>query len=138
MAIKAKLESPSLARIRSHWSSLCEGIGERRAGSDGDQGAAEYILGQFRALGLEGVQGESFPCVCVAEAHAEMAIGRGTALQRVPARVLAGSPGIPGNGQVEAELKWIEMPEQAERHFAPALRGKVVVLFGPMPTRADL
>jgi aminopeptidase YwaD len=138
MAIRAKLESPSVERIRSHWSNLCERIGERRAGSGGDLAAAEYILGQFRALGLEGVQSESFPCVCVAEAHAEMAIGRGTALQRVPARVLAGSPGIPGNGQVEAELVWIEMPEQAERHFGPALRGKVVVLFGPMPTRADL
>jgi Iap family predicted aminopeptidase len=30
------------------------------------------------------------------------------------------------------------MPEQAERLFQPSLRGKVVVLFGPMPTRADL
>jgi hypothetical protein len=67
-----------------------------------------------------------------------MSLGKGTKLQRVPARALAGSPGIPGSGQVQAELVWIEMPEQAERHFGPALRGKVVVLFGPMPTRADL
>jgi hypothetical protein len=30
------------------------------------------------------------------------------------------------------------MPEQAERLFQPSLRGKVVALVGPMPTRADL
>jgi hypothetical protein len=35
-------------------------------------------------------------------------------------------------------LVWIEMPEQAQRLFQPSLRGKVAVLFGPMPTRVDL
>jgi hypothetical protein len=30
------------------------------------------------------------------------------------------------------------MPEQAHRLLKPSLRGKVIVLFGPMPTRADL
>jgi Iap family predicted aminopeptidase len=30
------------------------------------------------------------------------------------------------------------MPEQAERRLQPRVRGKVVVLVGPMPTRADL
>jgi Iap family predicted aminopeptidase len=39
---------------------------------------------------------------------------------------------------VEADLVWIEMPEQAERLFRDSLKGKIVVLFGPMPTRADL
>jgi len=39
---------------------------------------------------------------------------------------------------VEGELVWIEMPEQAGRLLKPSLKGKIVVLFGPMPTRADL
>jgi Iap family predicted aminopeptidase len=51
---------------------------------------------------------------------------------------LSESPGTPGHRAVEGDLVWVEMPEQADRLFQPALRGKIVVLFGPMPTRADL
>ncbi len=64
-------------------------------------------------------------------------IGNGGALKSVPARVLAGSPATAGSGPVEGELVWIEMPEQAERLIHPALHGKIVVLFGPMPTRVE-
>jgi hypothetical protein len=141
MAIASKGQKgldPSAERINRHWSQLCQRIGERRAGSPGDKAAAEYILGEFRAIGLGGVRGEHFPCVSVRDARAEISIGKGTALQRIAARVLAGSPGIPGKGLVEGDWVWVEMPEQAERLFGPALQGKVVGLFGPMPTRADL
>jgi hypothetical protein len=138
MATGTKTPSPSVERIKRHWTQLCAQIGERRAGSAGDQAAADYILQEFRGVGLQSVHGEPVPCVSVAEARAEIAIGNGQKRQQVPARVLAGSPGIPGGGSVEGDLVWVEMPEQAGRLFGPALRGKVVVLFGPMPTRADL
>ena len=128
----------SLERIKARWRRLCSGIGERRAGSRGDEAAADYILQEFRRAGLENVHAEPFPCVSVTEARAEIAIGAGKALRRVPGRVLAGSPGTPGTEPLEGELVWIEMPEQAERLFQPSLRGRMVVLFGPMPTRADL
>jgi len=121
-----------------HWSSLCSRIGERRAGSAGDRAAADYILDQFRAAGLRGVHGEPFPCVSVVTAKADLAIGKRGKLNAVPARVLAGSPGTPGQGALERELVWVEMPEQAERLLQASIRGKIAVLFGPMPTRADL
>ncbi|MGO8678518.1 MAG: M28 family metallopeptidase [Limisphaerales bacterium] len=130
--------SPSPERIQAHWSELCTRIGERRAGSAGEQAAAEYLLARFREAGLQALRAESFPCVCVASAEAEVALGDGSALQSLPARVLAGSPGTPGAQPVEGDLEWIEMPEQARRLLQPSLEGKVVVLFGPMPTRADL
>ncbi|HYG36686.1 MAG TPA: M28 family peptidase [Clostridia bacterium] len=137
--MKSKLTpSPSPERIQEHWKQLCSTIGERRAGSAGDQAAGEYVLEQFRKAGLQEVHGETFPCVSVFEAKAELEIGNEKQLETVPARVLAGSPGTPGQGFVEGELVWVEMPEQAERFFKPSLRGKIVVLFGPMPTRADL
>jgi len=126
-----------VARMTGYWSQLCQYIGERRAGSAGDHAAAAYILEQFRLLGLQNVHGETFPCTSVAKARAEIAIGQAH-LESVPARVLAGSPGLPGGGPIEGELVWVEMPEQAERLIGAGLRGKVVVLFGPMPTRADL
>src|SRR5262249_44985844 len=39
---------------------------------------------------------------------------------------------------IEGELVWVEMPEQAGRLISAGIRGKVVVLIGPMPTRAVL
>jgi len=128
----------SAERLRRHWSELCQTIGERRAGSAGDRAASDYIERQFRAAGLSAVHAEAFPCVSVARARAQVAIGCGRKLQAAEARVLAGSPATPSGRTVEAELVWIEMPEQADRLFKPELKGKIVVLFGPMPTRADL
>jgi hypothetical protein len=130
--------SASLERLQTHLNYLCETIGERRAGSPGDQAAGAYLQEQFREAGLAKVHGEEFPCVSVAAAQAELEIGTPGKLRPVPARVLAGSPGTPGSKPVEGELVWVEMPEQAEQCLTPALRGKVVVLFGPMPTRAEL
>lgn len=133
-------EEPTVSaeELRPHLRRLCSTIGERRAGSDGDHAAADYILEQFRRAGLAEVHGEPFPCTSVLRAQAELAIGAPRRLRRVPARVLAGSPATLGKSPVESDLVWVEMPEQAPRLFQPALRGKIVVLFGPMPTRADL
>jgi hypothetical protein len=128
--------APARQRLQTHLTKLCSEIGERRAGSRGDRETAEYMLHHFRQAGLQSVHAEEFPCVWVAEAQANIAIGTAGQLRDVPARVLAGSPGTPG--PASGELVWIEMPEQAERLFQPTLRSKIVVLFGPMPTRADL
>ncbi len=125
-------------RLKRHWSELCERIGERRAGTTDDYAASDYVLEHFRAAGLTAVHAEPFPCVSVAHAKAEVAIGSGGKLQPVEARALAGSPATPGNRTVEGGLVWIEMPEQADRFLKSSLKGKIVVLFGPMPTRADL
>jgi aminopeptidase YwaD len=100
--------------------------------------AADYILTQFRAAGLPAVYSEAFSCVSVVKAEADIAMGTGQNLRRVPARVLAGSPSTRGGGLIETEVVWVEMPEQARRLLRPSLRGKVIVLVGPMPTRADL
>ena len=124
-------------RIHKHWRVLCQEIGDRRSGSAGEQAAADYLEHQFSGLGLANVHAEPFPCVSVARATADIAVTVGRRARRVPGRVLAGSPGTPGGDWVEGDLVWIEMPEQAERLLTPAVRGKVVVLVGPTPTRAD-
>lgn len=129
---------PSPARLTAHLQHLCGTIGERRAGSAGDRAAADYVLSVFRQSGVESVHAEPFPCVTVVRAKAELALGKRGRLRAVPARVLAGSPATAAVGSLEGELVWIEMPEQAERLIQPSLRGKLVVLFGPMPTHARL
>jgi hypothetical protein len=124
--------------LRRHWQALCGRIGERRAGSAGEAAAATYVLEQFKAAGLRQVHAEEFPCVSVQRARAQISVQHGASVRTLPARVLAGSPSTPGSRPVEGELVWIEMPEQAGRKFTPALRGKIAVLIGPTPTRADL
>jgi Peptidase family M28 len=130
--------SISPERLKRHWSELCQRIGERRAGSAGDYAASDYVLDQFRRASLSQVHAETFPCVTVAQARAEVAIGAGQNLKSIEARVLAGSPATPRGKMVEGKLVWIEMPEQADRFLRRSLKGKIVVLVGPMPTRADL
>ena len=129
---------PSLEQIRAHLRHLCLKIGERRAGSIGDQVAADYVSTQLGAAGLTHVHREPFPSVWMAKSSAHVAIGSAGKWRRIPARVLAGSPPTLGERPLETDLVWVEMPEQAQRLLRPSLRGKVVVLFGPMPTRADL
>lgn len=131
------MPDPSPARMLTHWTMLCARIGERRAGSRGEQAAADYLIEQFLRAGLQSVHLEMFPCVTVVEARAEIAVRDRRGLMPLPARVLAGSPPTPGGGWMEGDLVWVEMPEQAERLFQASLRGKVVVLVGPTPTRAD-
>jgi hypothetical protein len=121
-----------------HWNHLCKKIGDRRAGSPGEEQAARYIVEQFVATGLCQSHIEPFPCKTVLESEAIITVRRRGKLQDLPARVLAGSPGTPGSRPVEADLVWIEMPEQAGRLHDSSLRGRIAVLFGPMPTRADL
>jgi len=131
-------ESALHKSIHAHLRVLCSKIGDRRAGGPGDRMAADYVLDQFRAAGLPAVYSEAFSCVWVVKAEVEIAIGTGRNLRNIPARVLAGSPSTRGGGLIETDVIWVEMPEQAKRLLQPSLRGKVIVLVGPMPTRADL
>lgn len=122
------------ARIQKHWEFLCWGIGERRAGSLGESRAADYLLKQFAGLQLKSVHQEPFACISVQSSSVRLEVAEGSRFKRIPARVLAGSSSTPGRSVLEGELHWIEMPEQAARAFRGPLKGKIVVLFGPLPT----
>jgi hypothetical protein len=135
--MKASVKA-SPSRLHTHWKALCTRIGERRAGSVGEQAAANYIAQQFAEMGLTNVHAEPFPCVSLRSAQVEVAVGNAGNLQTVPARALAGAPSTRGGKAVEADLIWVEMPEQAERLLTRSVGGKVVVLFGPLPTQVAL
>ena len=124
-------------RMLRHWKVLCEDIGERRAGTKGETAAANYLVHQFKRFSLAPVQAEPFPCTSVRGSRVELHIQTGQKFHRIPARSLVGAAATPAKG-ISGELVWIEMPEQARRFFTPALRGKIIVLFGPLPTNVDL
>ena len=56
----ATIPEPSKVRMTKHWEALCSRIGERRAGSSGEQAAADYLVRQFEDLGLRDVHAEPF------------------------------------------------------------------------------
>jgi hypothetical protein len=116
---------------------LCAEIGERRAGSPGETAAADYVAGQFRKLGLT-AQIEPFACTSLQSSNVELHIQYGKGFRPIPTRALVGAPPTPGEREITSDLVWVEMPKQAERLFTPAVIGRIVVLFGPLPTSVNL
>lgn len=119
------------------WRALCEDIGERRAGTEEERRAAEYIAGRFRQAGVERVDIEPFPCTSRRSETVEVHERRGAGWRRVDSASLVGAPGTPGGRAVSGELTWIEMPEGARRLRPGSLRGKIAAVFGPLPTSVE-
>jgi aminopeptidase YwaD len=134
--VKKRYSDCDGSRMLLHWRVLCEEIGERRAGTEGETAAANHILESFTQLGLTQVAAEPFPCTSIREAEVQLKIGQLNHLTSIEARSLTGA--APTTGKISGELVWIEMPEQAQRCFQKSLKGKIAVLFGPMPTDVQL
>lgn len=117
------------------WHRLCTEIGERRAGTSAERQAATAIAEGWLAAGLSNVRLETFPCTCMtvlqAAVHAPAGPGAWRSVAAVP---LVGTPPTPGSKAIEGDLIWLEMPESAHRLRARSLRGKILALFGPLPT----
>jgi hypothetical protein len=124
----------STALLSRDWRVLCEKIGERRAGTPGELRAAEFIARRFKRSGLTSVRLETFPCTSLRSAATQVEERRGRAWRQVEAVAIVGAPGTPGGRPVEGEVAWIELPEALERVQPQALRGRILVVFGGLPT----
>lgn len=113
---------------------LCDTIGERRAGTDAERRAADYVADRFRAAGMDTVVKEPFPCLSLRRATVDVHVRLGARWQKVDATALVGAPGTPGERAVTGELAWLELPESARRIAPGSLRGKIAMVFGPLPT----
>ncbi|MGH7996824.1 MAG: M28 family metallopeptidase [Opitutaceae bacterium] len=121
---------------KNDWRRLCVEIGERRAGTDAERHAANFVVEAFTAAGLSEVRIEAFPCTSLRGAKAELSELRGRRWRRVEAAPLVGAPGTPGARAMEGELVWLELPEEESRLRPGALRGRILAWFGPLPTSA--
>ncbi len=122
------------AALGRDWRVLCEKIGERRAGSVAERRAADFIATQLVAAGCAPAVLEEFPCTSLVRAVTRVCAREGSRWREVESAVLVGVPGTPGGRAVEGEMVWLEMPEHASRLMARSLRGKIAVIFGPLPT----
>jgi Iap family predicted aminopeptidase len=62
----------------------------------------------------------------------------GRSWRAVDARALVGAPGTPGGRAVHGELVWLELPENAHRIRPRAFHGRIVAVFGPLPTSVEV
>lgn len=123
------------ADVLPHWKMLAGTIGERRAGSDSEVRAANYVLDQFRKAGCDEARLEAFPCNSRVSAEAHLEFQVNGAWQRAETEVLVGSPNTKPEGEIrELDLVWVEMPEQSARLTPGSMKGKALFLFGPLAT----
>jgi len=134
----SKADASLRAQLTRDWQVLCHEIGERRAGTEGERRAAEYIAAQLRAAGAADARLEGFPCTSVPAISSKVMEPRGRGWRAVESAALVGVPSTPGSGMVEGPLVWIDFPEEAPRLRPASLRGCILALFGPLPTSLDL
>lgn len=125
-------------QIWNDWRVLCATIGERRAGTTAEARAAGFIALRFRDAGIDNVAIQLFPCTSLRSARAEVHERQGRRWRRVDARPLVGAPSTPGGRTVAGPLVWLEMPEGSRALRPGSLRGKILALFGPLPTSLPL
>lgn len=127
------------APLWQDWRALCTEIGERRAGTSAEARAAAYIADRFTAAGAPRVAIEPFPCRSLRRAtvEAHVRLSGPARWQRVDATALVGAPGTPGRRPVTGEMVWLEFPENARRLARASLRGKIAMVFGPLPTEVE-
>jgi hypothetical protein len=127
----------SAQRIQAAWTVLCGDIGERRAGSAEERRAADFIATQLAAAGCAQVKQENFPVMSLCSARVSCHVRDGRRWLPVETAALVGAPGTPNGKPVDGEIVWLEMPENARRLKPGSLRGRIVALFGPLPTELD-
>ena len=124
------------AEIRTDLATLCETIGERLAGSEREHQAAKYVAARMRQAGLQEVRLERFPCTNPHRRSADVQepVATGKGWREVEALPMVGSASTPRKQSVEGDLVWLTLPEAQHRLKPGSLRGKILAIFGPMPT----
>jgi Iap family predicted aminopeptidase len=122
---------PDEKRMETDWKVLCEDIGERLAGTEEEERAARYVLSRLEEAGCVNGHLEPFDCRSRRGAAVSVEVDTGQGWRAVECAAVTGS-GSTG-GVVEGEAVWFEMPEQAGTLKPGSLRGRVGILFGPLP-----
>jgi Iap family predicted aminopeptidase len=126
---------PDKTQIMRDWKKLCEEIGVRLAGTEGEVGAARYILSELEKAGCSNCISEKFSCRSLKKGDSRVEVKTGSGWEEVESAALIGSGST--EGTVEGEAIWLEMPEQASLLRSGNLEGRIAVLFGPLPEIID-
>ena len=121
--------------IMSDWKMLCEEIGVRLAGTEGEGASARYILRELEKAGCSNCKFEKFPCRSLRKGNSHVEVSHGSGWEKVESAALIGSGST--DGIVEGEVIWLEMPEHAPLLQRGSLEGRIAILFGPLPENVE-
>jgi Iap family predicted aminopeptidase len=110
-------------RLWKHLRYLCEEIGPRLSGTQGDERAVEYIASHFGRCGAE-VEVQNYPCPGWEHEGTELTLMAEVGPQTLPAFAQTFTEAC----DVEAELAAVNTRHELE--FRPDLEGKVILLDG--------
>lgn len=117
-------------RIERHWQVLCHEIGNRYAGSLGEQQAADYIESQFRRLGLTNVEQQPFEFPNWQYSRCSVRVGRRQPTRRIAtARPVVYSSSTPPRG-VRGRLAYLQTGLPSD--FRQSLDGRIGVFIGAL------
>jgi Iap family predicted aminopeptidase len=122
---------PDEKRMETDWKMLCEDIGERLAGTTEEERAARYVLSRLQEAGCVNAHLEPFDCRSRRGATVSVEVDAGQGWRAVECAAVTGSGST--RGVVEGEAVWFEMPEQAGTLKPGSLKGRIGILFGPLP-----
>ncbi|MFH0962919.1 MAG: M20/M25/M40 family metallo-hydrolase [Planctomycetota bacterium] len=131
------MRRPPVDAIASDMRYLCRTIGNRLAGSAGEEKAARYIAGRFRELGLENVAILPFRCKRWIPGAGELVVLDPPPRHRIAAIPITHSASTPAAG-IEGDLVTIEPIDYEEGLRCSGLRGKIGLFYGFYGESADL
>ncbi|MBN1347748.1 MAG: M28 family peptidase [Phycisphaerae bacterium] len=117
-------------RIRRHWHVLCERIGNRYAGTPREQAAADYVEGEFKALGLAEVRQFRFEFPGWDFSRCGLRIGRGRKMRRVSTAVPMEYSVGTRRGGARGSVVYLQGGSKVD--LDRDLRGKVGLLIGSL------
>lgn len=118
------------AQLGRHFKVLCERIGVRYSGTQGEQDAADYVEERFRRYGLSNVRRHEFEFPNWDFSSGSLRLRRGGRWRRVKtARPSVYSRSTPADG-IRGRVVYLE--GGSEMDFARELRGKIGLLIGTL------
>lgn len=126
----AKTLSADETDIKRHFDVLCNKIGNRLSGGDGEQRAADYIEDRFNRLGLANVTQQPFEFPNCESLLGKLRVGRGGRLQAIANAQTSGFSRSTPPGGVKGEIAYIQTGSEVD--FQAPLRGKVGLLIGSL------
>lgn len=133
MPRSSELRFPQSQRLLKDWRVLCQDIGQRLAGSDEEQRAADFVQAGFQRAGAVNVRQEEFACRSLQSLNVRVGIRDCGRWRAVPCQALVGAPSTPGKKMLEGRLRWLALPEGGRRLTSGSLAGEIAVVFGPLP-----
>ena len=101
---------PDRAMIMADWKMLCEEIGVRLAGTDGEDKSARYILRELEKAECRSCSFENFPCRSLRRGNSQVEVNPGNGWKKVESAAVTGSGSTAGSGsgwKAARRISWI-------------------------------